>query len=93
MCPWHPLLTCMRHPPACVRPPLSLLAPQPAPGGGAQPAGGLLDGIVKNRRVIAVAVAVADVAFLWGAAKGGRWLWDRQHQRQEEQEAGDGGGK
>ncbi|KIZ00490.1 hypothetical protein MNEG_7468 [Monoraphidium neglectum] len=36
-------------------------------------------GILENRRLIAVAVAVADVAFLWVAVKLGKGWWDSNH--------------
>jgi hypothetical protein len=36
-----------------------------------------VDAIVKNRRVIAIAVALADVAFLWAAIKGVKFFWDQ----------------
>jgi hypothetical protein len=37
---------------------------------------GILQAIVQNRRVIAVAVAILDVAFLWLAIKLGKGWWD-----------------
>ena len=40
---------------------------------------GLGKAILENRRVIAVAVAVADVAFLWVAIKLGKSWWTANH--------------
>jgi hypothetical protein len=41
---------------------------------------GALQALYQNRRLVAVGVAVLDVAFLWVAVKlGKQWFWDPNH--------------
>jgi hypothetical protein len=39
-----------------------------------------LQALYQNRRLVAVGVAILDVAFLWVAVKlGKQWFWDPNH--------------
>jgi len=50
-----------------------------APATPQEQAAAIGKGIIENRRLIAVAVAVADVAFLWVALKFGKSWWTANH--------------